>query len=230
MIRCIVIDDDRLFTRLVGHFVSNLDNAELTGSYNDPADALTKINFAEVDLLFLNVEMPGFNGLDFLNSLAIIPPLILISGKKIYAAEAFERNAIDYLHKPVSYERFLKAFNKAKQFLEGAATNTTLNPKNIFIKHDRMHLRLCVEDIHLVRANDNDVSIVTAMKTYKTHLRLKDVYSILPPTDFMQVHRSFIVQLAKIDKVDGEVIEVNKRTVPVSRTYINELYRRLRIK
>ncbi|MGZ3862235.1 MAG: LytR/AlgR family response regulator transcription factor [Bacteroidia bacterium] len=230
MIKCVVIDDDRLFTRLMEHFLTGMDDIILTGVYNDSSDALAKVNFSDTDLLFLNAEMPGITGVDFLNSLVTIPPLILVSGKKIYAADAFEYNAIDYLHKPLSHDRFLKAMNKARQVFEKAHIPPVSNPKNIFIKHDKVHLRLSVDDIQLVRANDNDISIVTAVKTYKTHLRLKDIYSILPRQDFMQVHRSFIVQLAKIDKVDGEVIEVNKRTVPVSRTYINELYERLRIK
>ncbi|MGZ3903517.1 MAG: LytR/AlgR family response regulator transcription factor [Bacteroidia bacterium] len=229
MIRCVVIDDDRLFTRLMRHFLAEISVVKLIGIYNDAAEALAKINFQEVDLLFLNVEMPGMSGMDFLNSLVTIPPLILVSGKKAYAANAFEYNAIDYLHKPLTHERFLRSVNKARKFLEAQHTSGA-HAKNIFIKHDKIHLRLCVDDIHLVRASDNDVTIVTAVKTYKAHLRLKDIYCILPQKDFMQVHRSFIVQLSKIDKVDGEVIEVNKRNIPVSRTYINELYERLNIK
>lgn len=230
MIKCVVIDDDRLFIRLMKHFLSEIGVVKLTGVYNDASEALAKINFQEVDLLFLNVEMPGMTGIDFLNSLVRIPPLILVSGKKVYAANAFEYNAIDYLHKPLTYERFLRSFSKARQFIETAGTSDRQYPKNIFIKHDKIHLRLCVDDIQLVRANDNDVTIVTSMRTYKAHLRLKDIYCILPQKEFMQVHRSFIVQLSKIDKVDGEVIEVNKRNIPVSRTYINELYERLKIK
>jgi two-component system LytT family response regulator len=174
--------------------------------------------------------MPGMTGFEFLKSLTIIPPTVLVSGKKTYGVDAFEYNAIDYLYKPVSHARFLKSVNKVKAHFEKIKPAETLNPKNIFIKHEGIHLRLLIDDIFMVRANDNDITIVANGKSYKTHLRLRDMYDMLPQIGFMQVHRSFIVQLSKIDKVDGEVIEINGRNIPVSRTYINELYKRLRIK
>jgi two-component system LytT family response regulator len=230
LLKCAIIDDDPLFTQIIEHYLAGVDCIEVVGIYHNSTEALNKINFNELDLLYLDVEMPGMNGLEFLNSLTVIPPLILVSGKKTYGVDAFDYNAIDYLHKPISHARFLKSISKVKSHFEKSKITETLNQQNIFIKHDGIHIRLAVSDIFLVRANDNDVTVVTNGRSYKTHLRLKDIYDMLPQKDFMQVHRSFIVQLSKIDKVDGEVIEINSRTIPVSRTYINELYERLKIK
>ena len=230
LLKCAIIDDDSLFTKVIEHYLKEIDFIEVVGIYHDPAEALNKINFREVDFLYLDVEMPGMTGLEFLNSLSVIPPVILVSGKKNYGADAFEYNAIDYLHKPVSDARFLKSVSKVRAHFEKVKLIEIPGQQNIFIKHDRMHIRLSVDDIFIVRANDNDVTIVTNGRSYKTHLRLKDIYDMLPQNAFMQIHRSFIVQLAKIDKVDGEVIEINGRTLPVSRTYIKELYERLKIK
>ncbi|MGZ3903498.1 MAG: LytR/AlgR family response regulator transcription factor [Bacteroidia bacterium] len=230
LLKCAILDDDPLFTQILEHYLSGLNNIEIVGIYHDPKEAMNKINFGELDLLYLDVEMPGMSGLDFLNSLTVIPPLVLISGKNNYGIDAFEYNAIDYLSKPVSHARFIKSVNKVRSYLEKTKNREVATQQNIFIKHDGIHIRLSVGDILIIRANDNDVSVVTNGRSYKTHLRLKDIYDMLPKTDFMQVHRSFIVQLSKIDKVDGEVIEINGRTIPVSRTYINELYTRLKIK
>lgn len=230
LIKCAIVDDDPLFTQIMEHYLEEMDFIEITGIYHDSKEALQKINFSEIDLLLLDVEMPGITGLEFLNSLTVIPALVLVSGKKNYGADAFEYNAIDYLCKPVSHARFLKCVNKIKAHFEKSRMPELPGQQNIFIKHDGIHLRLSVDDILIVRANDNDVTLITNGRTYKTHLRLKDINDMLPQNAFMQVHRSFIVQLSKIDKVDGEVIEVNSRTIPVSRTYIKELYERLKIK
>jgi len=229
-LKCAIIDDDSLFTQIIEHYLESVDTIHLEGVYHDPTEALNKINFNEIDFLFLDMEMPGMSGISFLNSLPVVPPIIVVSGKKTYGADAFEYNALDYLHKPISNERFLKSINKIKAHFEKTKAPQTTIQQNIFIKHEGIHIRLAINDINVIRANDNDVTIVANGKSYKTHLRLKDIYEMLPQTEFMQVHRSFIVQLSKIDKVDGEVIEINSRTIPVSRTYLSELYERLRIK
>ncbi|HKC68759.1 MAG TPA: LytTR family DNA-binding domain-containing protein [Bacteroidia bacterium] len=229
-LKCAIIDDDSLFTQIIEHYLESVDTIHLEGVYHDPTEALNKINFNEIDFLFLDMEMPGMSGISFLNSLPVVPSIIVVSGKKTYGADAFEYNALDYLHKPISNERFLKSINKIKAHFEKTKAPQTTIQQNIFIKHEGIHIRLAINDINVIRANDNDVTIVANGKSYKTHLRLKDIYEMLPQTEFMQVHRSFIVQLSKIDKVDGEVIEINSRTIPVSRTYLSELYERLRIK
>jgi len=191
--------------------------------------SLNKINFIEIDFLFLDIEMPGMNGLEFLKSLTSLPPTVFVSGKKTYGVDAFDNNAIDYLYKPLSFTRFLKCINKIKSHFERSKITEVPKQQNIFIKHNGIHIRLAVEDIFVIRAHDNDVTLNTNIRSYKTHLRLKDIFDMLPLNDFMRVHRSFIVQLAKIDKVVGEIIEINGHTIPVSRTYLAELYDRLRI-
>lgn len=229
-LKCAIIDDDSLFTQIIENYLLHVDSIHLEGIYHNPTEALNKINFNEVDFIFLDMEMPGMNGISFLNSLLVVPPIVVVSGKKTYGVDAFEYNALDYLHKPVSNARFLKSIGKIKSYFEKTKISQNFIQENIFIKHEGIHIRLAVHDINIIRANDNDITLVANGKTYKTHLRLKDIYEMLPHNEFMQIHRSFIVQLSKIDKVDGEVIEINGRTIPVSRTYLNELYERLRIK
>lgn len=230
ILKCAIIDDDPFFTELIAHYLSKVESIECCGTYHSPFDALNKINFQEIDFLFLDIEMPDMNGLEFLTSLTSPPPIVFVSGKKTYGVDAFDYNAMDYLHKPVSFARFVKCINKIKAHFEHVKNNTQIKQQNIFIKHNGIHIRLAVDDIFVIRAHDNDVTLNTNIRSYKTHLRLKDIYDMLPLNEFMQVHRSFIVQLAKIDKVDGEIIEINGRTIPVSRTYLSQLYERLKIK
>ena len=230
ILKCAIIDDDPFFIKVIEQYLLQTDGIECVASYTTPFDAFNKINFSEIDFLFLDIEMPEMNGLEFLTSLTSTVPVVFVSGKKTYGVEAFDNNAIDYLYKPISHARFIKCVNKIKVHFEQSKTNKASKSQNIFIKHNGIHIRLAIEDIFVIRAHDNDVTLNTNIRSYKTHLRLKDIFDMLPLNDFMQVHRSFIVQLAKIDKVDGEIIEINGRTIPVSRTYLGELYERLKIR
>ena len=179
--------------------------------------------------------MPEINGIEFLDCLPSSPPVIFVSRKKEYGADAFEYESIDYLTKPVSFTRFLKAVNKAKKYFEQAEANHEHHPdghsenEGIFIRHDRMWIRVPYKEILYIKADNNDVIIKTSDTVYKSHIKLKDICEQLPNTNFLQVHRSFVVQLSKIDKVDGEIIEINSKTIPVSKTYMKELYHRLNI-
>ncbi len=230
LLKCVIIDDDPFFTKVLEEYISKTDSINCIGTYHSPFEALDKINFNEIDFLFLDVEMPDMTGIEFLNGLPTRPPIIFVSGKRSYGVDAFDNNALDYLHKPFSFTRFLACINKVKSHFDATKTGKISSSQNIYIKHDGIHIRLCVDDICVVRAHDNDITLNTNVRSYKTHLRLKDIYEMLPLNNFMQVHRSFIVQLSKIDKVDGEIIEINGRTIPVSRTYLDELYERLKIK
>ena len=230
LLKCAVIDDDKLFTKVLEHYIEKVDFLELAGVYHDANTAL-QINFGKIDFLFLDVELPGISGLEFLQSLTVRPPAIIVSQKKEYGADAFDNDSIDYLHKPVSLTRFLKATNKVRKYFEDAKKPETRGKQaSIFIRQDRIWIRIPVIDILYIKADNNDVLIKTYDKVYKTHNRMRDIISQLPEKDFVQVHRSYIVQLDKIDKVDGEIIEINSRTIPVSKTYLKEMYRRLNIR
>lgn len=228
LLKSVVIDDDSVFTKIIEHYISKIDFMELTAKYSD-AKSASSIDFTKIDLLFLDIEMPGMSGIEFLNSLSVTPPVIIVSRKKEYGVDAFDHDSIDYLHKPVSFPRFVKAANKARHFFEQANKIDTNDKESLFIKQDRMWIRLPINEIIYIKANDNDVLIKMPDKTYKIHMKLADIYSRLPKKDFLQVHRSFIIQLKKVDKIDGEVIEINSRTIPVSKTYIKELHKRLNI-
>lgn len=229
LLKCVIIDDDSVFEKIIEHYISKVDFMELTNKYSDAATALSSLDFNKVDLLFLDVEMPGMTGIEFLKSLPVAPPVIMVSQKKDYGVDAFDHDSIDYLHKPVSFSRFMKAANKARTFFEQSNKQDKSNKDNLFVRHERMWIRIPVSDILYIKADNNDVLIKAHDKTYKTHTKLTNIYSQLPKKDFLQVHRSYIVQIPKIDKLDGDFVEINSRAIPVSKTYIKQLHERLNI-
>ena len=228
-LRCAIIDDDEVFTAILEHYISKTGFIQLAGVYRDAASAETLLDFGKIDFLLLDVEMPGASGIDLLQSLRVSPPVILVSRKKEYGVDAFEHNCIDYILKPVSSARFHKALVKVRDFFSKDEMSKKNDRENLFIRHDRMWIKIPVNEILYIKADDNNVIIKTADKVCKTPNTLKEIYDRLPAAQFLQIHRSYIVQLKKIEKVDGEVIEINNRTLPVSKTYLKEMYKRLNI-
>lgn len=229
LLRCAIIDDDNFFTKIIEHYVSGIDFMEVTCKFSNATEAAESLDLNKVDLLFLDIEMPGMSGIEFLNSLPATPPVIIVSKKKDYGVDAFDHDSIDYLHKPVSLSRFMKAANKARKFFEQTNKPNRSNNENLFIRQGQMWVRIPMSEILYIKADDNDVIIKAHDKTYKTHRKLSDLYQHLPREGFLQVHRSYVVQLQKIDKIDGEILEIDARSIPVSKAHLQELRERLNI-
>ncbi|MCB0408800.1 MAG: response regulator transcription factor [Flavobacteriales bacterium] len=227
-IKCVIIDDDKVFTQILEHYIEKVDFIELKKVYHSSSKAFNEIDFEDIDLIYLDMEIPDMHGLDFLKAIPIKPAIVFVSKDNTYGPEAFEYEAIDYLHKPISFSRFLKSCNKLKSHFNGQITPEK-NDNNFFIRHEGLWQKLKLDDIGIIKADNNYVIIITDNNKYRTNIKLKEIENKLPQHQFMQVHRSYIVQLNKITRIDGEVIEVNGKTIPVSRTYLSELYKRLNI-
>jgi DNA-binding LytR/AlgR family response regulator len=225
MIKCIIIDDDKTFTEVLKHYVEQTGFLQLTGCYFSAVSALKSGTIKDADIAFLDIEMPEMTGIELLGSISDMPPVIIVSSKKDYGVEAFEHNTIDYLHKPISYARFMKAAEKAKKIISSEKKVQDC----FYIRNEGMWIKLSVQDICHVKADNDYVIIYTENEKYRVHKKMKDLLEKLPSDYFMQIHRSYLVQLSKISKIDGEVIEVNKRTLPVSKTHIQELHNRLNL-
>ncbi len=223
-VRCIIIDDDNIAIEILKHYISKTEMLSLVGTYKDAGSAINKMNIGETDLIFLDVEMPQMNGLEFLESFVQLPPVIITSQKKEYGADAFNFNVVDYLQKPFPYSRFLRALNKAKL---NKGNNINSERENLFVKIKRTWVKIPIKEIIRIRADNDYVIIYTAKEKHQALSSLKNILDRLPGKDFMQIHRSHIVQLHKIETVDGELIEIDNRLLPVSKTYLKELHERL---
>jgi DNA-binding LytR/AlgR family response regulator len=226
---CIIIDDDALSRKIVEEFVKKSDSLNLIESYDNAVDAIQAFNGPEtIDLVFLDIEMPEMSGLDFLNTLDNPPQIIIISGKEKYALEAFEYDVTDYLLKPVSLPRFIKATNKASKRFNDAAQVSGETTDEIFIKKKNSTLvRLNYNDILYIEALENYVIVATFDQRYTIHFTMKAIANKLPDNKFKRVHRSYIINVNRIELIEDNTIVIKEQTgskvIPIGKSYRDSL-------
>ena len=222
---CIIIDDDLMSRRVIEEFVERTEQLNLLNSFENAVDAINAFNTGEdVDLIFLDIEMPDMSGIDFLETLKNPPQIIIVSSKEKYALDAFNYDVTDYLLKPVTYGRFFKAINKA-----GVRFKNKVDTKDdeIFIKKNSALVRLKYEDILYVEALENYVIFTTYNDKFTIHFTMKAIEQKLPTSIFTRVHRSYIVNVSSIKVIeDNSVIIQTKeghKTIPIGKSYKDKL-------
>lgn len=236
ILNCIIIDDEPLARKGVREYIDDIDFLNLLGEYDTPLKLMDQADLAAVQLIFLDIEMPKLTGLDFLKNLRNPPLIILTTAYPQYALEGFELDVLDYLLKPISFQRFLKAVEKAKDYYSThqapAATSSQLPPPtpgddHIFIKTGSMLKKILYDDILFAEALQNYVAIHTKEKKYITYLTFKSIEDNLPAARFLKVHKSYIIQLSKVDGIEGNDIVIGTASIPVSRANREEIMRRI---
>jgi len=219
-INCIIVDDEPLARKGLKEYINDVDFLNLVGEFDNAVKATDILSKENVLLLFLDIQMPKITGLDFFRSLKQAPPVIFTTAYPQYALEGFDVNALDYLVKPISFDRFLKAALKAKEYYEIRKENeakTTSNEEYFFVKADNKLVKIFFNEILFVEALQNYVTIHTATKKYITYLTFKSVEEYLPQGAFIKTHKSYIVSAAKIDSIEGNDIRIKEYHVPISR-------------
>jgi len=233
MINCIIIDDEPLARKGLREYISDVDFLTLAGEYDNALKATEMISRGEVQLLFLDIQMPKITGLDFMKTLHKPVPVIFTTAFPQYALDGFELNALDYLVKPVSFDRFLKAALRAKEYYEVRQKNetdkSTVNAAQeyFFIKADNKLVKISFSDILFIEALQNYVVVHTHDKKFITYLTFKSVEEYLPSLQFIKVHKSFIVSASKIDSIEGNDIRIGQHHIPISRNLKDEVMDRL---
>ena len=226
---CLVIDDNKMARTALKHLISGVDFLSLAGDCENIAKASEIINQQKVDLLLLDVEMPKTTGLEFLKNSNSHPLVILITAKPEYAVEAFEYNVIDFIVKPVREDRFLKAVHRAKEVFESNTKLFEVNKEFFFIREKGVASKLIINDILYIQALGDYVTIYTAQKRYTIHYTLSAIEKELSSLKFMRIHRSYIVALNKIEKVEEGTAYIYTNPVPIGDTQRSELMRRLNL-
>lgn len=230
-INCIIIDDEPLACKGLAEYVHDVDFMQLCGIYEDALKANAAMETNKIDLIFLDIQMPRITGLDFLKTLPHPPLVIFTTAYPQYALEGYELNVLDYLVKPISFPRFLKAVMKAKEQLElkhhEQPALHQASEDYIFIKADNRLVKIFFKNILYVEALQNYVCIHTTDKKYITYLTFKSIEENLPHELFLKVHKSYIVQLAKVDAVDGNELQVGQFKIPISRNNKEEVMQKL---
>lgn len=224
-IRCLLIDDEPLALQVLASYVEKLDYLELAGTCHNAIDALNLLQKTRVDLLLLDIQMPGLTGIDFLKSLPHKPRVIFTSAYTQYALEGYELNVVDYLVKPVSFERFVIAINKLFQtntFIAGPSTEEhypSFRNGFIYIKAEKKMRKVFLSDILYLESLKDFVRIQTTSKAIITYQTITYFEEKLPDDQFIRVHRSFIVSLHHIQSFTGTSIEINNFEIPIGRLY-----------
>ena len=233
MLKCIVIDDEPLAINLLEDHISKVPFLQLVSSFNNPMEALISLNDNPVDLIFLDIQMPQLNGVQFMQLLQNRAQVIITSAYQEYAIDGFEHNVIDYLLKPISFERFYKAVEKAynlKNPTQKLDRSQEMHPATggyIFVKVETKMVRVELDDILFIEGLKNYVSIYTKTHRIITLQVMKQLEEILPPNRFVRVHKSYIVALDKITSIERQEIHIGDRIIPIGNTYQEHFYKLL---
>ena len=223
--RCIIVDDDELSRNIVEDLVAETD-LELVKSCSNAIEAFNILKSEEIDLVFLDVDMPNMSGIDLIKALDVLPQIILITSHSEFAAESYEYNITDFIVKPISHARFLKAVEKAEHNLR-VPTNSGPNNKTIFIKTDSRLVQVHTDNIYYIEALGNYVNVYTAQGRYTVLSTMKDIESKLSPPEVARVHRSFIVRVDKIESIEDNFIHIQDKNIPIGKNYKDSLLKSL---
>lgn len=226
MIRCAVVDDEEMSRRNIEQLISRVDDLKLVAVCHDAVEASNVLRKERVDLVFLDVEMPEMSGIELVKSLTHKPEIVLVTSKENYAVEAFEYDVADYIVKPATYDRFLKAYDRVKARLTADEENTA-NTDAVFVKVDSQLVKVRTTDILWVEAFGDYVNIFTETDRFIVHSTMKGMENKLPVDAFLRVHRSYIVRLDKIKAIEETVIIIGKKLIPIGDSYRSTLMKRL---
>lgn len=224
-LKCIIVDDEPLARNFLERYCEKQGSLEVMGLFPDSETALNYLTGNEIDILFLDVEMPGDTGFELLDKLQYMPKVILTTSKTDYAFDAFQYNVTDYLKKPISYNRFQESIHKIAESLNNTTVET--NKEDIFIKTDGKFIRLSYQDILYIESMGDYVKYFTLAKHYLTHGTLKAVEEKMNPRQFMKVHRSYIVNMSKIVDIQDNTIVIESKVIPISKALKSDVMGRI---
>lgn len=231
MIKCVIIDDEPLAIEIIQTYLQKLADFELLTCFTDSVEALAYVHKNKVDLLFLDIEMPLINGLEFVKTLNYSPDIIITTAYRDYAVEGFELNVVDYLVKPIAFQRFIGATSKViKRRSENAsiiektdAPIFTQPDEDLWVKVDKKLIRIALNDILYIESLKDYVRIKTKDRELITYYSLNKILEKLPETNFIRIHKSFIASIKKIETIEGNMVTIAGKILPLGRSFRDEL-------
>lgn len=226
--KCIIVDDEPLAIEILESYVARIEELELTGTFRNAIAAFTFVQQNPVDLIFLDIEMPKLSGIDFLKTLKNHPKVIITTAYRDYAIEGFELEVVDYLLKPIPFERFLKSVGKVLSSRpESSAPTPVAQDSFIYFKVDKKMVKTKIADILYIESIKDYVKVRTRDKEIITQQKISYLDESLPRAHFLRVHRSFIVNTDHIDAYTATDVEIEKFKVPIGRNYKNDVIKAL---
>ncbi|HEY4207707.1 MAG TPA: LytTR family DNA-binding domain-containing protein [Puia sp.] len=221
MIKCIIVEDETLAQDVIKSHLRQLGRWELLGVYRNAPEAMEALRAMEVDVMFLDIRLPGMSGLTFLRSLEDPPLVVLTTAYAEYAVESYEFSVIDYLLKPISYERFSKAVDKIEdgRLFSQAGKEQERKGDHIFVKSNSKFFKVNFSEIVYIQGMKDYLKIHTPEYTLVTHQTMNELEKLLPPRQFIRVHKSYIIAISHIRSIYGNSIELGKVTIPIGIIY-----------
>ncbi len=236
-LKTLIVDDEPLALDVLETFIQRVDGLELVGRCENGIQALNLLQKGGIDLLFLDIEMPTLDGLELLKSLHHAPKVIITTAYRDYAVESFELDVVDYLVKPIPFQRFVKAVNKVLQRNEEIDLVSEANayqqldkpekPEAMFIKVDKRIVKVFFKDILFIESLKDYIRVHTTTEAYVTYQTMNGIGEILPAEDFARIHKSFIVAIHKVSSIEANDLIVNNRSLPIGRSYREEILEKI---
>ncbi|KKB46199.1 hypothetical protein HMPREF1212_04822 [Parabacteroides sp. HGS0025] len=220
-IKCIITDDEPVARKGLRGYIEKIDFLTLTGECEDAIQLNTLLKTQQVDLIFLDIEMPEMTGLELLSNLTNPSKVIIVSAYEQYALKGYEFEVVDYLLKPVSFDRFLKSANRIHDLLQ---TEQKDADDYIFVKSDKQLKKILFRDILFIESMENYVIIQTVSSKEIVYTTLKQIHESLPQDIFQQTHRSYIVNIDQVNAIDGNLLNVNSHKIPVARNLRDNVF------
>ena len=215
MATCLIVDDEPLSRDVLRKYISEVKDLQLQAECANASEATHQLNLGRVDIIFLDINMPGLSGISFARSLTVSPLIIFTTAYPEYAVEGFELDATDYLVKPYSFERFLKAVHRALERLQENQTQNAEDGK-ILVKADKKLYALPFSEILLIEGQGDYIRIRTEKENLVVHDTMKHFLAGLPAKEFMRIHKSYVINLARVEYIEGNQVRIGEHTVPVS--------------
>lgn len=234
--RCLIIDDEPLARDLIRNHIEKLDNFEIVAECGDAMNALQELRDQKVDLMFMDIQMPQITGIEFLKILKNRPKVIITTAYREYALDGFELDVVDYLLKPITFERFLKSVNKfyqeTQEEVQSAAPIAEVNQTEesfIYVKENKRVIKVFLHDILYIEGLSEYVQIYTNRKRIITKTSMTNLEEKLPDDGFLRIHKSFIVSMSRIEAFTAHTIEVPGKELPIGRSYKNAVLNALQL-
>lgn len=227
-IRCIIVDDEPIARKGMEQLVQQVPYLHLAGIAKDALEVNNILLQEKTDLLFLDIQMPKLTGIEFLRTLKDPPKVIFTTAWPEYAIEGYELEVLDYLLKPITLQRFLKAAAKAKDYFELQASNKSNDPQNegagyFFVKTNKLLQKVYFDEIQFIEAMLNYVTIYTTSQKIITYTSMKNILDTLPADSFLKVHKSYIISIKKIRSIEGNEVVMGEHRLPISRNHKDDL-------
>ncbi|MBQ4822719.1 LytTR family DNA-binding domain-containing protein [Aquimarina sp. MMG016] len=232
-IKCLIVDDEPLAVKIIEKHLEKFEKYEVVKTCDNPIEAFDVLSKEDIDLIFLDINMPKLNGIEFIKNLSSSPFIIITSAYREYAVECYELNVLDYLIKPIYLQRLMKALNRVSRSIStksdsfkivSAISGSKTHTKDyFFVKVNKKMVKIYFKDILYIESLKDYVSIKTIYDDYVTHCNLLAMTKLIPKQDFMRIHRSYTISLHKVEAIDGNCVQIENKMIPIGRNYVKEV-------